>query len=302
MGWLGRLFRGKKQFNMLMAGLGSAGKTTVLNFLKTGVRDASVMPTLGADIERVRTKVADIQVIDVGGQQAYRGLWAEFAPKADVLVYVIDSTDHEGMPLAGQLFAELLGRVRSDCRLLVLANKQDLVGALSSEEVMGRLGLASCERTFRIQATSAVTGVGLVGAFRWIITACTGVEVPLPSKVTDIMIYNRGGVPLAVQSTLFARGQGVHDSPGASLTGAFLSAMQSFSREIFTEELSSVVVSQRKMVFVRHGEDFVAVAVTERDDSDAEIQAMLGTLLGAVAGDPEDAQAVLNGFILRHFA
>lgn len=52
----------------------------------------------------------------------------------------------------------------------MLANKQDLAGALSCEEISRFLGLQAVEsRHWRIDAVSATTGQGLLSAVEWLI-------------------------------------------------------------------------------------------------------------------------------------
>ena len=56
--------------------------------------------------------------------------------------------------------------------LLVLANKQDIAGALSLDALAEALGLAQLAgrgRHARVVACSAVTGDGLLAAFDWLV-------------------------------------------------------------------------------------------------------------------------------------
>ena len=54
--------------------------------------------------------------------------------------------------------------------LLVMANKQDLVSALTPAEISKELGLDDIrERTWNIQPCSAKTGEGLSEAMEWLV-------------------------------------------------------------------------------------------------------------------------------------
>lgn len=56
--------------------------------------------------------------------------------------------------------------------LLVLANKQDLAGAMTAEQISDTLGLISLKnRQWQIQKASAVQGVGLYEGLDWIINS-----------------------------------------------------------------------------------------------------------------------------------
>jgi ADP-ribosylation factor-like protein 1 len=56
-----------------------------------------------------------------------------------------------------------------DAILLVLANKQDLDGAMSAAEIADQFGLSRLKsRTWTIQKCSAVKGEGLESAMDWL--------------------------------------------------------------------------------------------------------------------------------------
>ena len=55
-----------------------------------------------------------------------------------------------------------------DCAVLVLANKQDLNGALSPGEVTEKLGMGQLKgRNWLVQGTSATTGQGIKEGLDW---------------------------------------------------------------------------------------------------------------------------------------
>ena len=57
-----------------------------------------------------------------------------------------------------------------DCVFLVLANKQDVVGAMSTEEIIDQFELQEVsENTWGIYGISAKTGAGIENAFDWLI-------------------------------------------------------------------------------------------------------------------------------------
>ena len=58
-----------------------------------------------------------------------------------------------------------------DAVLLVFANKQDLPGALSADELARELSLDSTGRTWYCQACVATTGDGLYDGLDWLATA-----------------------------------------------------------------------------------------------------------------------------------
>ena len=74
----------------------------------------------------------------------------------------MDSTDTERLEIAkAELFAMLEEEDLKDAILLIMANKQDAKGALSSKELSEAMGLAQIRnRQWSIQETSATQGKG----------------------------------------------------------------------------------------------------------------------------------------------
>ena len=73
-----------------------------------------------------------------------RPLLRHYFANTDALVYVVDSNDHERISEAKEeLHTFLCDKELKDTILLVIANKQDLPGAMSVEEVTEKLNLHS---------------------------------------------------------------------------------------------------------------------------------------------------------------
>ena len=73
-----------------------------------------------------------------------RPLWRHYYQNTDVLIFVVDSNDRERMPECRDELQRFLAEDElKNCVLLVMANKQDLPNALSTEEVAEKLGLNS---------------------------------------------------------------------------------------------------------------------------------------------------------------
>ena len=102
------------------------------------------------------------QVWDLGGQSSIRPYWRCYYPNTDAIIFVVDSTDTERLEIAkAELFAMLEEEDLKDAILLIMANKQDAKGALSSKELSEAMGLAQIRnRQWSIQETSATQGKG----------------------------------------------------------------------------------------------------------------------------------------------
>lgn len=73
---------------------------------------------------------------DVGGQKSLRSYWRNYFESTDGLVWVVDSADRMRMDACRDELEILLKEERlAGATLLVLANKQDLPGALSAQEI-----------------------------------------------------------------------------------------------------------------------------------------------------------------------
>jgi GTPase SAR1 family protein len=71
---MGQFFQfvfGKRKSNILMVGLDSAGKTTILFYLKLGT-SVSTIPTIGFNSERIVYGGLTFTIMDVGGQEKTR--------------------------------------------------------------------------------------------------------------------------------------------------------------------------------------------------------------------------------------
>lgn len=172
MGALPSKFRkilGKRERRILMVGLDSAGKTTILYRLKLG-DIVSTIPTIGFNVETVKYKNVSFTVWDIGGQDKIRPLWRHYYQHTQGLIFVIDSSDHDRVLEArGELMKMLGTEELSNAALLVFANKQDMPNALSATELVDRLGLyAIKDRPWYTQASCATSSAGLYEGLDWL--------------------------------------------------------------------------------------------------------------------------------------
>nr|XP_006125768.1 ADP-ribosylation factor-like protein 4D [Pelodiscus sinensis] len=154
--------------HVVVIGLDAAGKTSLLYRLKFQEFLQSA-PTKGFNMERIRvplggSRAIAFQVWDVGGQEKLRPLWKSYTRRTDGLVFVVDAAEGERMEEA-RVELHRISRTSENqgVPVLVLANKQDLPGALSAPEVEKLLALQelSASTLSYTQACSAVDGLGL---------------------------------------------------------------------------------------------------------------------------------------------
>ncbi|XP_063599657.1 uncharacterized protein LOC134775967 [Penaeus indicus] len=162
------LIQSSRSCKILMIGLDAAGKTTILYKLKLG-EVVSTIPTIGFNVETVEYKNISFTVWDVGAQVKLRPLWKQYYQNTAALVYVVDSSDSGRLREAKE---ELEAILESDemvwVPLLVIANKQDLPGALSVQQVSEGLDLQRQNRPWHVQPTCAITSEGVYEALDWL--------------------------------------------------------------------------------------------------------------------------------------
>ena len=158
----------KKVVRILMIGLDAAGKTTILYQLKTG-ETVKTIPTIGFNVETLVYKGLNFTVWDVGGQDKTRVLWKHYYQNIDGLIFVVDSNDRDRIEDASKELKKMLSEEElKDCPVLVMANKQDINGALTAAEVTEKMGMHQFKgRLWLVQDTSATTGQGLKDGLDW---------------------------------------------------------------------------------------------------------------------------------------
>merc|ERR1712226_1660033 len=155
---------------ILVLGLDNAGKTTILKAMSQE-EVSNIMPTQGFNIKSLSQDGFKLNVWDIGGQREIRPYWKNYYEHTDGLVYVVDSADDMRLAESTKELQELLGEEElKKVPLLVYANKQDIEMACSAEDVMTALELNEIkERTWNIQACSAMSGEGLSDGMEWLI-------------------------------------------------------------------------------------------------------------------------------------
>ena len=159
---------GNNYVRILMVGLDAAGKTTMLYQLKMG-ETIKTIPTIGLYVQTLDYKNLNLIVWNVGGASKMRLLYKQYYQNVEGLIFVVDSNDRDRMEDAAEELKKMLAEEElKDCCVLVMANKQDLNGALAPGEVTEKLGMGALKgRTWLVQGTSATTGQGLKEGLDW---------------------------------------------------------------------------------------------------------------------------------------
>eukprot|EP01041_Mallomonas_annulata_P001826 gene1826-3537_t len=173
MGFLTLLRKLKKtdeEARIVVLGLDNSGKTTILK--KISDEDiAHVMPTQGFCIKSLVHEGFKLNVWDIGGQRSVRPYWRNYFDRTDALIYVIDSADQRRIEETSIELQQLLDEERlTGVPVLLFANKQDLLNALTPNEITAALDMDGLrDRTWHILPCSAKSGEGLQEGMEWVV-------------------------------------------------------------------------------------------------------------------------------------
>ncbi|KXL47567.1 hypothetical protein M433DRAFT_64052 [Acidomyces richmondensis BFW] len=170
---------GSKEMRLLMLGLDAAGKTTILYKLKLD-SDVTTIPTVGFNVETVTYKNTKFNVWDVGGQDKIRPLWRHYFSGTQGLIFVVDSNDSGRMLEAKEELSRIIqDREMKDALLLVFANKQDIRGCMTPQQVSDVLELnqVAKDHIWKVEPSCATTGEGIFEGLAWLSN-----NVKLPPK------------------------------------------------------------------------------------------------------------------------
>lgn len=159
------LYRPTSSTNIVFFGLDAVGKTSILYRLKVGENmTGNVISTCGFNVEMVYVAKGVLFTIwDIGGGTKIYPLWRHYFPGTQGIVFIVDANNPSRFNEARKELNILLECDEiSKVPVLVLANKQDLPGAVAPDQLALKFGLGGFdnERVI-VRGSSAVTGEGI---------------------------------------------------------------------------------------------------------------------------------------------
>ena len=166
---LSNFFKGIKVINLILFGLDSGGKTTILYQLKLN-KCVTTIPTIGFNLEAVKLQNLNINIFDLGGGERFQRLWGHFIKKSTGIIYVVDSNDKERIKENVIELQRILNLPEStNFPVLIMANKQDILTSFSPEDIAHFFEIGELKRRkWKVQGTCGITGQGIREGFEWI--------------------------------------------------------------------------------------------------------------------------------------
>ncbi|EAY05870.1 small GTP-binding protein, putative [Trichomonas vaginalis G3] len=156
---------------VLMLGLKSAGKSTILNIIK---EDQQIRTFQVNDFNTQTIKWEDYELVtwDLGSAEKQRPLWRHYYDGSVAVIFVVDCSDKEKIQLAKTEIHKIAAVPElTNCPILFLANKQDVDGAIDQEELEKLIDAGGTKHlTYSVMPCSATTNKGIEEAFDWLLS------------------------------------------------------------------------------------------------------------------------------------
>ncbi|CAG9321234.1 unnamed protein product [Blepharisma stoltei] len=154
---------------ILILGFDNAGKTTILQFLSGEEIRNNFTP--GFNLQSLTNENFRFLAWGIDGRENMRPIWRNYFDHADGLIFVIDSVDRNRMQEIGQELQYLFEDDKlAGIPVLIFANKQDFLRALSAIEISNALMLHSIrDRDWCIIPSCSRTGEGLQEGMKWLV-------------------------------------------------------------------------------------------------------------------------------------
>ncbi|MBD3229274.1 MAG: GTP-binding protein [Candidatus Lokiarchaeota archaeon] len=121
-----------------LIGFSGVGKTTITKLIRAEDIPMKHVPTITGDVAAIKVGDLPMYCWDFAGQEQFSFIWSRFVKGSDAIILVLDSTKQNLRE--SKFFVDLIRKEAPKTRVAIVANKQDLPGATSPEEIANKLG------------------------------------------------------------------------------------------------------------------------------------------------------------------
>jgi len=121
-----------------LIGFSGVGKTTITRLIRAEEIPMKHIPTITGDVAAIKVGSLHMYLWDFAGQEQFSFIWSRFVKGSDAIILVVDSTEHNMNE--SKFFVDLIKKEAPKSRVAIVANKQDLPGAQSPEQIAEILG------------------------------------------------------------------------------------------------------------------------------------------------------------------
>ena len=163
----------KKQKNakLLIIGLDNSGKTSLLYYLKYKKIKNNLEPTRHPSSEEFIFNNINYKAFDLGGHKLARILWKNYLHNIDIVIFVVDSTDHERIyEVKNELsnIIDIKNKNRLKIPILILGNKIDLQTSINYENLKYVLDFEKYNTDITLIMCSITKNININQGFHWI--------------------------------------------------------------------------------------------------------------------------------------
>ncbi len=147
-------------YKVLILGLEGTGKTSLFDRIKSNevlIRN----PTIGFNVEQLKIEGLIVTLWDFGGHEKIMNLWEKYFDNTDLVILVIDSTDSNSSDQMKNILKMIKDKL-ANVYVLILINKIDLVGSLSTDQIVNQIDLYKFDiKIAKVMRVSTLRGDGM---------------------------------------------------------------------------------------------------------------------------------------------
>ena len=121
-----------------IVGLSGVGKTTTTRLIKSEEIPTEHIPTITGKVATIELEGVNLYLWDFAGQNQFDYLWENFMTGSDAILLMTDSTQINMEK--NKNFIDISSKAVPYARIAIIANKQDLPGAMKITEIENQMG------------------------------------------------------------------------------------------------------------------------------------------------------------------